>query len=150
MAVKMKLEGFSDLDKELAQFSKSVGKGVLRRTLIAASGPLAALMRQNAPRDTQALYDSIAISTKLNARQSRLHRRMFRNDKASVEVFVGAGTLPQAHLQEFGTENHSPQAFIRPAWDNDKMQLLERIKKLLRIEIDKAALRAARKAAKAG
>jgi hypothetical protein len=64
-------------------------------------------------------------------------------------MFVGAGPLPQAHLQEFGAPQHGPQPFMRPAWDGGKMAMLEGLKDDLWKEIEKAASRLAKKLAKA-
>ncbi|WP_274875080.1 HK97-gp10 family putative phage morphogenesis protein [Sinorhizobium meliloti] len=65
-------------------------------------------------------------------------RKEFKNDKASAEVFVGAGPVPHAHLQEFGTSRHGPQPFARPAWDAGKNQVLDTIKDELAVQITKA------------
>jgi hypothetical protein len=73
---------------------------------------------------------------------------MFRDDKAAAEVFVGAGVVPHAHLQEFGTVRHGPQPFARPAWDAGQSRILEGIKDDLWAEIKKAADRLARKTAR--
>src|SRR5690606_397632 len=91
---------------------------------------------------------SIGVGTQLSKRQRGLHRKMFKSDKASVEVFVGAGSVPHAHLQEFGTKNHGPQPFARPSWDSHKDQLIPQIGEEMWAEIDKAAKRLARKAAR--
>ena len=148
MAVTMKLEGFKELERELERLSKSVGKAALRRALRKSAQPLADKMQAGAPVEEGDLRDSIGVSTKLSPRQSRLHRKMFRNDKASVEMFVGAGPLPQAHLQEFGTVKQSPQPFARPAWDADNKAMLERLKTDLWAEVEKSVARAERKAAR--
>ena len=149
----MKLSGFSELDKELERLSKSMGKGVLRRGLITSAQPLAEIARGLAPRgtdETQRMADTIAVSTKLSARQAKLHRKAFRNDKASVEVFVGPGPDPTAWNQEFGNENHGPQAFMRPAWDQDQKALLDRLSDALWAELQKTVKRLERRAARSG
>ena len=56
---------------------------------------------------------------------------------------------PQAIQQEFGNENHGPQAYARPGWDADKGNVMPRLKVSLGAELDKAAARAQRKALKA-
>lgn len=153
MTVTVKIEGLSELDAKLGELSKAAGKAALRRSLKKSAEPLAALMQSLAPdregspaeRD---LRQSIAVSTKLSKRQASMHRKMFRNDKASVEMFVGAGKLPHPHLVEFGTFKMDPQPFARPAWDQDKMALLERLKDAIRVEIEKSVARARRKAAR--
>ena len=79
-----------------------------------------------------------------------LHRRMFKSTRASVEMFVGAGPVAHAHMQEWGTVHHGPQPFARPAWDAEKMRALETVKKELANEIMKSARRLARRRARAG
>lgn len=148
MTVTFKVDGLREFERELEQFSKTAGKGVLRRALLASAVPLAEKMRQLAPKDDQDLFNSIGVGTRLSKKQQSLHRKMFRDDRSAVEVFVGAGSLPQAHLQEFGTQFHPPQPFARPAWESDKNQLLARLSGELRNEIDKAAVRMARRAAR--
>lgn len=151
--VKVRVEGLRELDKALGQLTKATGKNVLRRVLRRRGQPLADDMRARAPDDPRTsgaadLRTSIGVGTKLSRNQAREHRKMFRNDKAAVEVFVGAGALPQAHLQEFGAAHHDPQPFARPAWDSGKTRLLEGIKDDLWAEVEKSAKRAARKRVK--
>lgn len=153
MTVSVKLEGFKELDDALEQLSKAAGKGALRRSLKKAAQPLVEKMKAMAPVDDGDLRDSIDVSTKLDGRQRGLHRKMFRNDKASVEMFVGpsyelGGGGRHGHLLEFGTQHHAPQPFARPAWDSDKTALLDRLGKHLWEEIDKSIARAKRKAAR--
>jgi HK97 gp10 family phage protein len=154
MAVTVKIEGLRELDAALAELPKSTGKAVLRRVLKARAEPIASAMRGMAPDDPATggndLRSSIGVGTKLSRRQAGLHRKMFRDDKASVEMFVGAGPVPHAHLQEFGTSRHGPQAFARPAWDSGKGAILDGIAEDLWSEISKSAARLARKAARAG
>lgn len=146
------VEGLSELEAALSQLPKSTGKAVLRRTLKKAGQPIADNARALAPDDPNTggddLKSSIAVSTKLSKRQRSAHKKMFRDDKASAEMFVGAGPLPQAHNQEFGNVNHGPQSFMRPAWDGNKTQALEIIKAEMWGEIEAAAKRLARKAAR--
>jgi HK97 gp10 family phage protein len=148
MSFVMELEGFSELEDALDALSKSAGKGVLRRSLRSAAKPLADLMRSGAPEGQGDLKASIAISDKLSPRQASKHRMMFRDDRASVEMFVGAGPLPQAHQAEFGNEHQTPQPFARPAWDRDQRPLVDRLGKGLWVEFEKSLARAQRKAPK--
>jgi HK97 gp10 family phage protein len=166
MTATMELEGFAELDAALAQLSRSAGKGVLRRALKKAGEPLVAIVRAGVPRDDGDLAESIAISTKLDKRQRGQHRKMFRSDKASVEMFIGPSYDlgdggRHGHLVEFGTKPRinsgifagtthpgtAPQPFMRPAWDSDKTAMLDRLKVDLWAELQKAIARADRKAA---
>lgn len=147
MSITVKVEGFRELGTALKQLPNATSKNVMRRVLREAGEPIAEAARGLAPVDEGHLRDSIGVSTVLSGRQRKL-RRKTRN-KDDVEMFVGAGPLPQAHLQEFGTENHPPHPFMRPAWDQHKNEALDIIKASLGDEIDKAVARLAKKAAKA-
>ena len=148
MSVTVKLEGFKALDNALAELSKAAGKSVLRRSLKKAAEPMAALAESLAPRGpTGNLAASVSYGTKLTKRQAKLHRKMFRDDKASVEGFVGAND-PAAVPQEFGTVDHGPQPFMRPAWDQDSGPLLDRLGQELAVEVEKSVKRARAKAAR--
>lgn len=156
MGVTVKLEGFDEFERNLAQLEKlATRRAVARRSLLKAAQPMAKLAQSVAPRDTGRLANSIIVGAKLSGRQAKLHRRMFKDDRTSVELFVGPSYLLGAsgrhgHLVEFGTAHHSPQPFMRPAWDQDHKALLQRLGELMAKEIDKAITRQARKASKAG
>lgn len=146
----IRLEGFKDLEAELAKLEKpATRKASARRALNKAAKPIADEAQRRAPRgETQRLAPSIAVGTKLSKRQSKLHRKMFRDDRAAVEMFVGAGPLPSSWTQEFGTRHNPPQPFLRPAWESQKMAALERVKVELWTDIQKSVARAERKAAR--
>ncbi|WEX07373.1 HK97-gp10 family putative phage morphogenesis protein [Chelativorans sp. AA-79] len=152
MVTRVRVEGLRELEQALSELPKATGKNVLRRTLRKAGEPIAEDMRAKAPDDPDTsgedLRNSIGVGTKLSPNQRSAHRKMFRDDRASVEMFVGAGPVPQAIQQEFGNVNHGPQSFARPAWDAGKDGALETIKTELGNEIGKAAKRLARKAAR--
>lgn len=168
MAVTVKLEGFAELEKELEKLGKTVTqKASMRRALRKAAEPMVEAAKQKVPVDDGDLRDSITISTRLNKRQGRMHRRMFRDDRASVELFLGpsyelGGGGRHAHLVEFGTRPHinkgkfagsqhpgtRPQPFMRPAWDEGARAILDRLKVELADDIKRALLRAERKAAR--
>lgn len=152
MKTTVQTEGFAELDKTLAEMPKATAKNVMRRTLRKVAQPMADTMKAKAPDDPETggndLRSSIGVGTQLSKRQRGLHRKMFKDDKASVEVFVGAGPVPHAHLQEFGTINHGPQPYGRPAWDQHKGELIPAIGKEMWAEIEAAAKRQARKAAR--
>ena len=150
MAVKMRLEGFAELERELDRLGRATTqKASLRRSLKKAAQPMAALAQGMAPRgETGMLASSVTVSTKLSKRQRGLHRRMFRDDRAAVEMFVGAGPLASAHTQEFGARHHAAQPFMRPAWDQDREAMLGRLKAALWTDIQKAVARAEKRAAR--
>lgn len=148
MATTSRVEGLRDLEKALGELPKAVGKRFLRNALKEMAQPIADEYRSKAPRDQGALQSSIGVGTKLTRRQRAQHRKMFRDDRASAEVFAGAGGLPQAHLKEFGTSKEPAQPALRPAWDSNKGNLISAFTKKAWDQIEKRAKREARKAAR--
>jgi HK97 gp10 family phage protein len=138
-----RIEGMRELEQALGELPKATGKAVLRRVLIEAGEPIARAARAVAPRDVGTLVESIDVGTKLSRRQRSQHRKM-----STVEVHVGPGPNPQAITQEFGTWRHRAQPFMRPAWDAERMNALDRCVTLLGNRIVEAAQRAARKSAR--
>lgn len=166
----VEVEGLRGLEKALEDLTAAAGKGVLRGSLKKAATPMADLMSDLAPRGetaTDRLAESVTIGTKLSKRQAAMHRRMFKDDRASVELFVGPSyTLGEGgrhgHLLEFGTAPHvnggvftgtqhpgtAPQPFVRPAWDQEGQPTLDRLAELLWQEFEKSSARARAKAAR--
>lgn len=150
MAVTMRLEGFRELEAELARLATpATRKASARRALKKAAQPMADLAQANAPRgETGNLAPSISVGTKLSKRQAGMHRRMFRGSRSAVEMFIGAGPLPSSWTQEFGTRHHAAQPFLRPAFDQDHRAMLDRLKTELWADISRAVARAERRAAR--
>ena len=149
MTVTMKLSGFAELERELEQLEKlATRKAVARRSLKKAAEPLAGIANSMAPVGLTGDYArSFVYSTKLNKRQTGLHRKMFRNDRAAVEGFVGTND-PAGVQQEFGNLHHGPQPALRPAWQQDQNAMLERLKAELWADIQKTIARANARAAR--
>jgi HK97 gp10 family phage protein len=143
--MKVKVEGLSEIMTALRELPNATAKNVMKRVLLKRAEPVAERARQLAPFKEGHLKASIHVSTKLTKRQKGRHRKVHRDD---VEVFVGPGTDPAAHLQEYGSSIHPAQPFMRPAWDQTKDDLLDGIGADMWVEIEKAAARLAKKAAK--
>ncbi len=155
MKTTVRVDGLKDLDAALGELSKGMARGVLRRVGLKALEPVADTARALAPDDPTTsgadLKSSIGVGTRLSKRQARLARSAIRKgeaDKHFVEVYAGAGPLPQAHHQEFGNVNHGAQPYMRPAWDQNKSKVLDTVRNELGDEIEKTARRAARTAAR--
>lgn len=165
--VTVSLEGLRELDAALGELGKATGKNVLRRAARAALEPIAEEARSLVPVDSGALRDSIVVSSRLAngqaklrysaamfARQGRdaavaaMRNELRANGRSTVEMFIGAGQLPHAHLIEFGSAKNAPRPYLRPAWDAGQNKLLGDLKEILGGEIEKAAARQARKAAR--
>lgn len=158
--VSIKVEGLKELNDALAELPKATGRNVLKRTLTKALIPMERVAEGLAPALTGQMRKTIEVSTKLTKRQTSQHKSEFggkavktaegyRSDpKTEVFVFMGPASSSKSIVQEFGSVNQSPQPYMRPAWDGGKSGALNSIKEDLWKEIDTAAKRLARKAAK--
>lgn len=149
----VKIEGLREVDEALGDLGKVLGRNVLRRVAVSRLKPMAEEARRLAPDDPNTggndLKTSIAVSTRLGKRQGKLNRK----SKSEAEAHMGpagpnGNVPPQGIQQEFGNQNHGPQPFMRPAWDSGKEALPDGIGADLWAEIEKAAARQAKKAAK--
>lgn len=155
MKTTMRFEGGKELDASLgalaAEYGKPAGKAVLRRTLDKALQPMAEAARQLAPDDPltamEDLKASITVGGKLTKRQASLARK--DQNKSTVTRYMGTAD-PAGIPQEFGTVNHGPQPFMRPAFAQEAEATIKRVGAELGPEIEKTATRLAkRRAAKA-
>lgn len=148
-----KVDGLREIDAAIGDLGKATGRNVLRRVAVKRLEPMADAARALTPDDPKTggndLKTSIAVSTQLGTRQ----RKMNRLSKSEAEAHMGPSgpdgkSPPQGVMQEFGTAHHGPQPFMRPAWDQGKDALVDGVGTDLWEEIEKAAARQARKAAR--
>ncbi len=148
MAVTMKIAGMRELDAALGEFKKTTAKAILVRVGKVALEPMAEVARALAPDDPETggndLRASIVVGTKLNPRQKRLAKK---EPKDFATVYMGTAD-PAGVPQEFGTVNHGPQSFMRPAFAQEARATIERVADGLKPEIDKTAARARARALK--
>ena len=135
---KVTIEGLDDLARALRElFPKAKGDKVMRQFMLDRGQPIAEAAASMAPRRTGKLKASIGVGTRLSRRQSIQHKKQRPGD---VEVFIGAGKLPQAQLSEFGTSHSVAQPFMRPAWDQGKDRILMNLRSDLWNAIVQAAV----------
>lgn len=150
MDIAVTLEGFAELDRALAELPKATAKNVLRRVARGALEPMANTAAALAPTRSGRLAYSISVSEKRTGR-AQWQRRAVRNGiTMAMGPGGGLGTLGYATFDEFGTVDTPAFGFMRAAWDSGRGPALEYVKLNLSIEIEKAALRYARRLAKAG
>ena len=143
------IEGLKDLEAAFEELGNvNQRKASARRALKKAAQPIADTAERLAPRDRGNLAESIKVGARLSRRQSSLHRKMFRDDRAAVEMFVGAGPLSSAHNQEFGNENMPPQPFMRPALQTNVDGFFNTIADEMWADLRKTVARAERRAAR--
>ena len=159
MSVSMKMDGFRDIERALADLPRGTSAGVSRRAMKKELAPVAATANSLWPGQKS---DVFRITSKL-ARGQRRDSAADRS-RTALNMFVGApggknGT-PTAHLVEFGTGPRSqkngrftgsvsPTPMLQPAWDMHKHKILEGLGARLWDEIEKTVARRAKRAAKA-
>lgn len=170
MVRNVSVTGLRELEQALRELGKVNAKAVGRRVLKKAAQPMADAAQAGAPVQSGQLAQSVTVSPRVKKGRgdagaaafgaalraggdvgtARAAARSANAANTSVMLFMGpASTVRQAVPQEFGTEDHPAQPFMRPAWDGHSGQALDSIIDDLRIEIAKAAQRAAKRAAKA-
>jgi len=140
----VKVEGFEDLDRALADLPKATARNVMRRAAIEVLEPIAEDYRANVKELTGELKSTIGVSTRLTPRQAALNRK--NATRSYVEAHVGAGPDPAAHLEEFGSVNNAPNPALRNAWDRGWRRALDALATAIWAQIERAMERARRKA----
>lgn len=146
------ITGLSEINANLASMSKAQAKGALTKVAVdALKTEFVPTAQALAPDDPETGGNDLKASiiagpaSKLNNRQKRLNRR--REDKAFGEGFAGTADVAGVP-QEFGTVNHGPQPFMRPAWSQKTQAIFDHVGKSMWSIIDKSVKRAAARAAK--
>lgn len=168
----VRIEGLRELDDALAQLPKATAKNCLRRALQTAAIPIVMAAKIFAPFRSGGLRRSIGVS-KIKFTAGAAGKRAFAEAMAggatrqeagalaaaanagadnagitSAVIVIGPARLRYAGMQEFGTVKHGAHPYMRPAWDGHSAEAADLIKAELKTEIDKAAARLARKAAR--
>lgn len=164
MATSIKVEGMRELQRKLGELEKrATRRAVARRALKKASAPMLDLIRSYAPhksgrlelnivqssRAKNAEAGNVAFSQVMRSGGSRgdavaALRAARRSTSSLVQLFIGPTNRAfYAWFQEFGTEHHAPDPFMRPGWDAEWRPTLRRIGEELGREIEKSVARQA-------
>lgn len=154
MTVTMKIVGGRELEAGFKSLmddfdaSKTTVKNAMKRGLVEALEPMAEAASSLAPDDPATggndLRHSIVAGAKLTPRQARLAKK---ESKSFVTAYMGTAD-PAGLYQEFGTVNHGPQAFMRPAFQAEGQNTIQRVVGALQKQLAKATARAKAKALK--
>ena len=175
-AITVKVSGLKGLEEALRQLPKATGRAALRRAGMNALEPMARAARAAAPVDEGELRESIGVGatavtddvgkfayrlvkggggTDAEALQAmRDARRAYGTALTGVMVYMGPAAASdrneaiKAIAQEFGTQRHGPQPFLRPAFDAQARATIERVAKEMWFEVSLSAERLARKSAR--
>ncbi|MBO9437334.1 hypothetical protein J7354_01545 [Sulfitobacter sp. R18_2] len=152
MTVNLKVSGFRQIEKALAQLPRGTSKGVARRAMKKELKPVLDMAEAFWPGSGDAFRITSAIKSSQRA-DSYAER-----GPSVTNMFVGSFE-PQAHLLEFGTGPRyqksgkyvgsiNPTPMLQPAWDANKHKMLEGLGARLWDEIEKTVARRAKRAAK--
>jgi HK97 gp10 family phage protein len=133
----MKLHGARQMDKVLAGLPRKIRGRVLSNAVMGAAGVIQRAAKQTAP---------VAGGT-LKAEIVRRRRR------GGNGVTVQVGPTRDAFwgmFQEFGTKHHAPRPWLRPAFEENKAEALDKMGKSLGRAIEREATRLAGSFAKSG
>ena len=157
MSMNLKMTGFKEIERALAELPRGTSKGVARRVLKKELKPIAQMANAFWP---GADDDAFKVTSRIQA--SQLSDSAKSRDRDVIDMFVGAegGTtgVPHAHLIEFGTGPRytkngafrgsvSPTPMLQPSWDMHKGRLLKGMGDRLWDEISKTQARRAKRAA---
>lgn len=165
-----KMEGLSDLNEALGDFSKAVSGNILKRAVSTAGAMIAEEAIAIAPKDKGNLKREIKVGkAKIITPGKAAFAQAMREGGTRAEAAAAAraanraagGTgrsavtqvgptkrAGQGILQEFGTAHHKAQPFMRPTWDRHGPRAIDVMKDALVEEIDKATKRAEKRAAR--
>lgn len=149
MRMQVKLAGFKELERALAELPKATGKNVLRRVARGALEPMANAAAAKAPEDEGKLAFSIDVSEK-RTRRAKTSFASRTGVQMAMGPASGLATLQYAAFVEFGTVDTPAQPYMRPAWDAGAERALDYVKDNLGNEIARSAAKRAKKRAKAG
>ena len=165
----MKVEGLSDLEDALKELPKATAKNCIRRALLLAAVPIeqeatnlirvrrvkpqiatAKIKFTSGDAGKRAFAEAMARgATRLEAGQAahEANAAATGEDNSGITSGVTAvGPTKRAFYGfEFGTIHLAPRPFMRPAWDDNKLQVLDIIKTELKDQIEKARIRIVKK-----
>lgn len=126
----VQIKGLREIRDNLYRLPKAVREGVVYGILEEHAKPIAEAAAGMAPVRTGRLSDSIRVSRTADG---------YKRERGVFSVFIGPGPemSPRGFWQEFGTINHGPQPFMRPAWDGASGELAQSIADAFWQEIEK-------------
>jgi HK97 gp10 family phage protein len=115
-----KTEGLEQLARMLAKLSDpDFARSAMSDAIFGGAKTIQERAKQLAPVDSGKLKDNIVV-------------KKFGHDYAVI------ADSPHAHLQEFGTVNHSAKPFMRPGYDEEKTKIIAYVESFLNDKIMEA------------
>lgn len=152
--LKMKIEGLAGLEQALVELEQltgrtTTGKNAVQRGMKRALGAIENRAKQLVPRDSGKLAGSITTK-KVKAQRGAGGRYLRESGVTMLTGPTGREAGGIAAYQEFGTVNMAANPFMRPAADAEAENVLAKVARVLRDEIEKTTARAKKRAAARG
>ena len=151
MEMKLSVDGFEDLFKQMDELTKEIGKGktdrIWRNALKYAMQPVLEKAKAFAPKDTGQLADHLYLKVQkpqnrdkaskyydgemfmarvtLNPKRDESTKKTVLNKRGKFQTFYV--NKPVGLSQEFGNAKTSAQPFLRPALESSAQQVTERL-----------------------
>lgn len=131
------LQGFAELKQKLAALPEDLQTKVSRAAVRKAMEPVLADAQRFVPKRTGALYESLALTTRKES-DTRFAAGLKIKPVKKKQMAGKVGTsntveVPRRyfHLVEFGSSRAPAHPFIRPAFDGNVSNMLDRLKAIL-------------------
>ena len=126
MKVSLDLLGGKELAAAIAGLPLRLSRKAKRDALFVVAEPMRSRMADFAPRgEAPHMADNIVVSG------GRGGIDEFFDEKATTVAIGPAKGFQHGILQEFGTEHHGPQAFARPAFDQEAPKVIRELAPVL-------------------
>lgn len=151
-----KVEGFKELERALEELPKATARNAMTRAATESMEPMREAMARNAPYDPLDLDEDgqhLNESMRTQTAKAKQARAIGIGRQAGVVVLTGPAPVGKraranAGWQEFGTAKMPAHPYARPAADSENQTVFGNVKEALAKQVDKAADRIRRKAAR--
>lgn len=127
MSVSFKIDGAAQMDKILQELGSEVATKLGRSAIRAAATLVRDEAKRLAPVDTGALRDGITV---VSGKQALVRTEASSTENAAIVTVRGSAAW-RAHFTEFGTPRQAAQPFLRPAMDQKRKEVLDKLAKSL-------------------
>ncbi len=143
-SVTIKVEGLKELGQMFERLSDDMQKKVARSATNAAAQVVKKIAIRKAPVSDPSVTPNIPpgnLKKNIIVKRSRLRNSNLTSEHRVTVRGKAAGVISPYRVgvfQEYGTVQHGPQPFMRPAIDQGASQAIEAMKKKIKERIDKA------------
>lgn len=143
----MKLVGLKQTLRALRELPDEIERSAVTSSLMEAAGPMVTVAKEGARKKSERLTRSIDIAPQDEGDAYEAHAALGPQKGKRIGAFYGLfvelGTGPRQHKSGKSTGRMPATPFLRPAFDAEKRQTVQRFGKLLWNEVRRAAMKVA-------